>query len=140
MSVHNLPPEIAREVSDLKQRVSDLERLLRGVDIETLTRPETIFSLPGAVDAMSSGRWYSPDGQSIRQFLASIDVTGASDTRVHVYRSGDGTPVANILIPAGQHVGGVTVGVDLTADTDWLTVAVVEAGAGAQRLVVQARH
>lgn len=131
------PPELEREVGKLKRRVSDLERILRGV-VENRDNVEAVFSLSGAVyEAGESGPWRKQNGGRLVQVIAGVLVAGVTETVIEVRKNG--FTFDTLTIPADAVVAAITVSQVYGPDSDYLTVEVVSAGEGAQDLVVQAR-
>lgn len=130
-------PELEREFAKLKKRVSDLERVLRGI-AETAGQPETIFSLHGELMATDeSGPYRKQGGGRLVQILAGILVAGTTETEILVRKNT--TVIATVTIAAGDLVAAVTISQPFGPDTDYLTVELTEAGEGAESLVVQGR-
>lgn len=131
------PPEVERELAKLKRRVSDLERVLRGV-LDNLDGPEAIFSLAGELYlASESGPYRKASGGRLVQVVAGLLVAGSEATEIELRRNG--FTFETLTIPAGSLVAAVTVSQTFGPDSDYLTVEIVTAGDGAQDLVVQGR-
>jgi hypothetical protein len=134
MSRAQLPPETDRELSTLKGRVSDLERILRR--IEQAYKPEAMFSYSGVLAVASSGRWYSRTGGRLGSILFSLNTPGETDTVLELYKNG--ALLSPVTIPAG--VDRVTIpfeNVKFFPDADYLTLRISSAGAGAADLGAQ---
>lgn len=133
-----LPPEIEREIENLKRRVSDLERLLRAL-IEQRP-PETLYSLPGEVYETTSNRWYPRADEKVIEFLVSLVEAGSTSTVVRVLKND--ALAREITLTAGQGETSpvvVNAAIELQRNEDDLRVEIVTAGNGATGLTVQAR-
>jgi hypothetical protein len=136
MTRPQLPPEPDREVSNLKVRVTDLERILRR--IEQTYRPEAVFSYSGPLSVATSGRWYSRTGGRLASLLFAIDTPGETATVLEVYKNANPTPIRTVTLPAGSDKQVVSFEREkFFPDSDYLRIRIVSAGAGAGDLTVQ---
>lgn len=136
MTAGLVPPEVAREMSDLKKRVSDLERqlgeVLRGALDHGLP-----FNLAGPLEVTESVPWTPRFLTRAVDVVALLGVAGSTATSFEVRKNG--SPVATITLEAGEVFRRSTISVPLTADTDLLTVAITVVGTDAEDLDVIVR-
>lgn len=132
-----LPPEIAREISRLKKRVSDLERelgdLLRGARDHGLP-----FVIDGPVIVRESPPWTPRFTTRAVDVIALLGTPGTSSTSIEVRKNG--SPVgAGLSLGPDETVKRFSLSSAFAADEDLLTVAVTVAGSGAEDLDVIVR-
>ena len=133
-----LPPELEREIENLKIRVTDLENRLRAA-LEDRP-PETIYTLAGSIFQTSSTRWYPRRDEKVIELLVSLVTAGTTDTVVRILKND--AVARTITVPTGQGASApvvVNAKLELRRNEDDLRVQVLTAGTGAAGLTVQAR-
>jgi len=99
------------------------------------------FSLPGKLYTTESGPWYPPNfGGKLVAATVGLRVPGETSTLIEIRMNGEVVPSGTIVVPEGQrkvlHQG---MSLYVSGDSDYLTVAVTQAGMGAAHLNVQLR-
>ena len=135
MTGKNLPPELEREVSALKQRATDLERKL-SKRIPTIPGETVPFTLAGDVYETGSGRWVHPHGANLVLLIATLVTAGTTDTVLEARKNG--TQVGgDLTIEAGGNFARTKIAdAPFTAEYDTLELVVTSAGTEATDLVV----
>ena len=132
MAVDNVPPSVQRELSTLKQRVLNLERMLN--DLRVAYRPEIVFSQSGPLALGSSPMWTRRESGLLVEVVALLRVPGSTDTSIDVFRND--TVMLTATIPAGLQMVRVSTQVAYGADQDNLHDEVTVVGAGAADLTM----
>lgn len=136
MPAHRRPDETHDVLRHQSERLYRLERDGEDPSPGSPLR-EIVFSFYGDLDLSVSPRWSHPDGALLVGVLVQLDTPGSGPTVVQVRRNG--TQLLSITVPAGATRAewlGAGSGV---ATSDYLQVAVVQAGAGAASLTAQVR-
>jgi hypothetical protein len=131
-----LPPNQARQIADLEQRLDRLERRITSAGAGADNSHEIPFSFDGVLSVKESPpirpRW----GGRLTVLAVSFGTAGSTDTVLEVKRNG--TTVATVTVPASTEDYNGTVGVRFAAGVDRLTLAVVTAGTGAAGMTADA--
>lgn len=129
-----LPPELEREVSGLKKRVSDLEkkldRRLAAKDVD-----EAIFYFDGILAAVTSGVWRPRRARRVSDWMIALVEPGSTPTVLWVLKNGEN--VLTITIPAGTLEIEETTPVHVRPGFDRLQIQIASAGIDAFDLTVQ---
>lgn len=133
-------PTPLSEFTDIKKRLYDLERKLRGLtrpDVE----PETIVFNQGG-DATSvtttevSGRYYPRRKGTLAYLLVSLTTSGSTTTTVSVKKNG--AEITTVSLGSGVTLASKTLSTRFSIGGDYLTVSASAAGTSAEGLTVQA--
>lgn len=96
------------------------------------------FSFAGALTVSESPRYYPHAATRLVSVHASLATAGTSNTVITV--KVNGTSIGTITLASGAHTGTADFYQGMTADLDYLTVAITTVGSGSPAdLVVQAR-
>lgn len=133
----NLPPELDREVSRLKQRVAALELRLSKAAKPIPPRTAT-FSLAGILYTSISGPWAHPEGGNLVRLVGLLGASGESATTIRARRNG--SSIGGLLTLEEDQIRNETKlePVRFAALHDLLSIEVVSAGTDAQDLTVLA--
>lgn len=137
MTRSQLPPETEREVSRLKRRVSDLERVL-GEVLAGALNPGTAFTLAGGIYVSESVPWVTRVDSRAVEVVALLGTAASSGTTTLELRK-NGAAIGTFSINAGELSKKFTTSNRFSPDVDRLTVAIVAAGVGARDLDVIVR-
>lgn len=125
------PPSVAKDLSTLKKRVSDLERRL-----DALTSPNNYlgipFSLGGRIYLSESPPWTSPIKLRISTMVVMLGVAGTSTTTVALRVNG--STVTSVSLSAGETFKRVTLSKFVVPDVDFVKMAITAAGESAEDL------
>lgn len=132
-----LPPEYAREVGRLKNRVLALEKRLG--ELERGARDHGLpFTIDGTVFVKESPPWTPRFLTRAVDVIALLGTAGTTATSIEIRKNG--TPISGgFSLAADETVKRFTLSSPFSPDEDLLTVAVTAAGAGAQDLDVIVR-
>jgi len=133
-----LPPELEREVSKLKKRVSDLERVLG--EVLAGGRDHGLpFTIAGPVYISESPPWTPRFATRAVEVIALLGAPAEVGTTTIEVRK-NGNPIgAGLALGVGETVKRFTISSPFGADEDLLTVGVTAAGTGAEDLDVIVR-
>lgn len=132
-----LPPEYAREVGRLKNRVLALEKRLG--ELERGARDHGLpFVVSGGLYVVESPPWTPRFLTRAVDVIALLGTAGTSTTSIEIRKNG--SPIgAGLGLASGETVKRFTLSSPFSPDEDLLTVAITAAGAGAQDLDVIVR-
>lgn len=131
--LHN--PELLREISELKQRVTTLERRLDADRLADLHDGVTWY-MDGLLTLKEWGGWPCPDSRRLAVVEANLIITGATDTVAAINRNG--TEAVEITLPASKDARTGTVSVRMNPG-DILTAETTTIGDDAEGLSLTAR-
>lgn len=142
MKTVRLPTPLS-ELTDIKRRLYDLERRLRG--LSGSTRPDVlsetiVFSQGGDTTAVTttevSGRYYPRRRSTLGFLLVSLTTSGSSTTTVSVKKNG--VEITTVSLGSAVTLATKAVTTSFSLGVDYLTVAASAAGTNAEGLTVQA--
>lgn len=131
-----IAPDVKRMIADLQNRVGVLERRVttRAATAETV---ETImFSYSGTLAASLSPPTRPHTGGILTILAVTLGTPGTSDVELVVARNA--IPVATVTVPAGVAAYNGEVNARFAAESDLLSVAIVDGG-GAADMTAEAR-
>lgn len=132
-----LPPEYAREVGRLKNRVLALEKRLG--ELERGARDHGLpFVIDGAVFAKESPPWTPRFLTRAVDVIVLLGTAGTSTTSIELRKNGAAVG-AGFALGSGEKMKRFSLSSPFTPDVDLLTVAVTAAGTGAEDLDVIVR-
>lgn len=132
-------PDLRRELESLRLEIRKLWATQSRQ--QTKRRYDQPFSLPGIVYVSESGPWYPPNfGGKLVAAVVGLGQAGSTQTTVRIRMNGQNIPGGNIIIPPGvTKVLHQNLSTYASGDSDFFTVGVTQAGAGASNLTVQLR-
>lgn len=126
------PPQLDTEIGSLKKRVTDLERQLR--DRDNLLRPDTVFTLAGALFVSESTPYPAPVRRNYREVVIELGTATTSGTLTVECRR-EGVAVATIDVAVG--LAELIIPVDIEIPKDGvITTAITAAGTGGRDITV----
>lgn len=132
MPIHPLAPSTPANISQLKKRVTALERYTdrsRGGELD-----EVLFTFPDTLYVAASPPYRYRLGGIVTSIVALLGTAGTTTTTVKVYRNG--IIITTLTMAAGITSTSVNIAEAFGAGFDLLTVGITGAGAGAADLTV----
>lgn len=130
------PPAPQARTADVDRRLKRVEQRRGDMPTGGWEHQET-FSFAGQLEASESGRWYPRHNCTLIEVPVTLDTAGTSNTVVSVRVNG--VEVSTITLGSGDEQALGLFGEELTADVDYVTLAITTVGTGAENLVAQAR-
>lgn len=131
---NNIRPTLGGQTNEIHREIRKLWKALRGGGLGP--PQDKTWTLAGALYLAHSCRWYPPNfGGRIIGASASLDTPGTTQTVCSVRVNG--VQIGTVTIPASQNYS-VSLGLDeFVSASDYVTIHVTTAGAGAGYLTVQ---